>query len=172
MEALIEVGRGLFAALFAVAAGSKLRARAFADLSASLVALGLTGARSSRFSAATLIAAEATVATVLLLGPAPAGLGLAALMLAVLAGGVLVSTRRGLDVRCACFGTARETLSGRHLRRNIGLAAFALVLALAPTGPMPPDLAGRVLLAAVGFGIGIAVVLHEAVAAALTPRKR
>lgn len=172
MEALIEVGRGLFAALFAVAAGSKLRARAFADLSASLVALGLTGTRFSRFSAATLIAAETTVATVLLFGPAPESLGLAALMLAVLAGGVLVSTRRGLDVRCACFGTARETLSGRHLWRNTSLAVFALALALAPAGPTTPDLAGRILLTATGFGIGIAVVLHEAVTAALTSRKR
>ncbi|MFF9100344.1 MauE/DoxX family redox-associated membrane protein [Streptomyces rubrogriseus] len=172
LEALIEVGRGAFTALFAVAAVSKLRAPAFADLSASLAALGPTGTRFGRFCAATLIVAEATVATVLLLGPASAGLGLAALLLAVLAGGVLMSTRRQLGLRCACFGTARETLGSRHLWRNTTLSALALFLALAPTGPTLPGTAERVLLTATGAGIGIAVVLHEAVAAALTPRKR
>ncbi|OXM54915.1 MauE/DoxX family redox-associated membrane protein [Amycolatopsis alba] len=172
LEAFVELGRGFFAALFAVAAGGKLRARGFADLSAAFAAFGLPGARLRRFSARILIAAEATVPAVLLFGPVSIGLSLAALLLTVLAGGVLVSTRRGRDVRCACFGTARETLSERHLWRNASLASIALVLALTPAGPTPLDLAGHVLLTAIGVGLGVAVVLHEAVSAALIPRKR
>ncbi|MFE4758381.1 MauE/DoxX family redox-associated membrane protein [Streptomyces mirabilis] len=169
LEALTEVGRGLFAALFAVAAGSKMRPRAFADLSASLALYGMTKVL-RRLAATTLIAAEATAATVLILGPASAGLGLAALLLTVFAGGVLVSMRRRLNVRCACFGTAGETLSGRHLWRNTTLAALALILALAPAGATPLDLASRILLTAVGVILGIATVLHDSVAAAITTR--
>ncbi|WP_373305229.1 MauE/DoxX family redox-associated membrane protein, partial [Streptomyces bluensis] len=131
LEVVTEVGRGLFAALFAVAAGSKMRPRAFGDLSVSLAAYGMTSKVLSRLAAATLIVAEATVTAVLILGPASAGLGLAALLLVVLAGGVLVSTRRQLNVRCACFGTAGETLNRGHLWRNTTLAALALILALA-----------------------------------------
>ncbi|MFF9457329.1 MauE/DoxX family redox-associated membrane protein [Streptomyces flaveolus] len=170
LETLTEVGRGLFAAVFTVAAAGKSRPRVFTDLSASLAPYGLTGRALSRLVATTLIAAEATVAAALLLGHVSAGLGLAALLLAVLAGGVLVSMRRQLNVRCACFGSTGETLGRRQLWRNITLGALALILALAPSGPTPLGPAERLLLMATGVSLGVAIVVHDSVTSAITTR--
>jgi len=89
---------------------------------------------------------------------ARAALGAAAVLSAVLTGGVAAVIRRGIQARCSCFGAASSRPLGRiHLIRNLGLLTVAcagLVGALLPPGH--PTMAG-VLLAA-GSGAAGALV--------------
>jgi hypothetical protein len=89
---------------------------------------------------------------------AGAGLGAAAVLSAVLAGGVALVIRRGTRARCSCFGAASSRPLGRvHLVRNLALLAVAcagLAAAATPSGHPAP----ATLLLAVGGGVAGALV--------------
>jgi Methylamine utilisation protein MauE len=121
------------------------------------------GLRRSKLVAGLLVAGEATVA--IALWPAPtrlAGAAAALVLLVTLSIGVAVIVRRGLAVRCACFGAATSNLTTLQVARNVALAAcaaVALVASLQVDGVRP----GLDLLLPVGAGavLALAVVRLE-----------
>ncbi|MDG6100907.1 hypothetical protein Daura_01765 [Dactylosporangium aurantiacum] len=130
------VCRALVGAVFVAAAAGKLRGRAaFAAFAADLTAMAVLPAQYARRVAVAVVAAEAAVGP-LLVAPAtaPAGAGLAALLLLAFTTAIASVLRRGAAVRCPCFGATRSPLGRRHLMRNTVLLAAA-VLAVPGTGP-------------------------------------
>ncbi|MEU7909467.1 MauE/DoxX family redox-associated membrane protein [Microbispora bryophytorum] len=123
----------LLAVVFGWSAVSKLASReAFRRFGRSIEPL--TGG--GTWPAAALCAAEALVLPLVVVAP-PVGFGLAAGLVAVLTAGVAVVLRRGLAVRCRCFGGGEAALGTRHVVRNLallGVAALGLAVAVLPGG--------------------------------------
>ena len=70
---------------------------------------------------------EVVIVVVLLLPwTAQAGLALAAVTLAVFAGGTVSVVRRGVRTPCQCFGASARPLSLRHAWRDLLLGAAAV----------------------------------------------
>jgi uncharacterized membrane protein YphA (DoxX/SURF4 family) len=101
--------------------------------------------------------AELMVAALLVVLPR-AGSVAALVLLAAFTVVLFGAVRRGTEVGCACFGSARaRPVSGTDLVRNAGLLAFAGVAAAAE-GPTWPGLAD-VIVVSTAFVLGL-VVLH------------
>jgi thiol-disulfide isomerase/thioredoxin len=173
LEALISIARILLAAVFVVAAVTKL-----ADLDGARRAVRDFGApeRLGRVLAPALVVAELAVAGLLIPGSTAvvgAAGALALLLLFVVA--IAVSLARGRTPDCHCFGSLHSAPAGpATLARNGALAAvagFALVGSLAETpegafewvGP----LTGSEALA-LGLGVALAVFMAAGVTAFLT----
>lgn len=154
MEHVALFGCWLVAGVFGVAAVSKLRDfAAFAD---SIVALRLTGARTSRPLAGAVVAGEVATA-VLCAAVTVAGLLLGTAMLTGFAWMALAANRSGRVVPCRCFGRDGAPLGPRHAIRNGALAVVALTGALAlSSDPALPGLPGMVLT---GLVAAVAVAL-------------
>lgn len=149
--AYLEIGCGvLLAVVFGWSAAGKLRSpAAFGEFARSLAPL----VRRYTPAAVLLTAAEVALAPLVLVAPAW-GFGLACVLLAVLAAGVLVVVRRRLAVRCRCFGAGGGQLGVRHAVRNLVLLAVgAAGLAATVAGPAGSTAVGALLAA------GAAVVL-------------
>ena len=116
--------RALLGVVFAWSAAGKVTPAGFA---AAVTMLREIGVRTrTRLVAGLLVGAE--VITVVLLavpGTVRAGTVAAVVMLGVLTAGVAVVVRRGLAVRCACFGATASPLGVTHLVRNAVLLACA-----------------------------------------------
>lgn len=160
MAYLVIGCRFLTGAIFAVSAAGKLRSpAAFRAFSAWLAGLPLLPVSVRPATAVTLPASE--VACVILVAvPATAGGGLvlAAILLAVLAVGALISVRRDVTAPCACFGSSGARLSPRHVVRNAVLCLAATAGAVATVAGNPPAVRSAGVAAAVG-GAGVAALL-------------
>jgi thiol-disulfide isomerase/thioredoxin len=163
----------LLVIVFLTAAGAKL-----ADLSGTREAVVAFGApaRLSAALAAALVAAELTVAGLLLTSEtATAGAAGALALLVLFSAAITLSLARGAAPECHCFGQLHSEPAGwKTLARNAGLAALAaLVLAAALTGHRASafawvgglDETGAVAL---GAGVAVAAVLVAATIACLS----
>lgn len=99
-----------------------------------------------------LIGVEAAVAALIVL-PVTAQVGAiaAALLTAGLTAGVAVVLRRGIEVRCACFGSSAGALAPVHLVRNAVLLVAALVGGYSAPGASP--------VVAVPAGVALALIV-------------
>jgi hypothetical protein len=151
----------VFAVSTAGKARSATRQRAFA---ASLRPLGFIPERLLRPTALAVTAAEAATVLGLSLAPfgsdaiATAALVLAAVLLAVLTGGIALALGRGATASCACFGAAERPLSRRHLVRNVALLAIA-VCAAALADQLPQSIAELPAAALAGLGGAVVALL-------------
>ncbi|MFG1882104.1 MauE/DoxX family redox-associated membrane protein [Micromonospora sp. NPDC049102] len=119
-------GRRAFPSFLASLDGTRL-------LPPSLVRPAALSVVAAEFGVWVLLAAhrQATVAT---------GFALAAVLLTVFALGIALVLVRGLRTPCRCFGRSTSPLGLRHVVRNVGLAALALLgAATLRTGPVPPE---------------------------------
>jgi hypothetical protein len=84
---------------------------------------------------------------------------LAAALLAVLTGGIVLALRRGADVSCACFGAGDRPLSRRHLARN-GVLFLIAVGGVGVADHVPRDAAEPLAVLLAGLvGAVVALVL-------------
>jgi len=140
--------RALLGVVFLVALVSKLSGRrAFHEFTQSLRAMRVVPSSMATLAAVTTVVCEAA-ATVLLGVPLRstglAGFALAAILLAVFGGAIIISLRHGNSQPCRCFGRSATPLGRLHVWRNIFLVFVAFTgsatttlqtgtLALAPT---------------------------------------
>jgi hypothetical protein len=137
----------VFATLAIAALGKSVATGPFVASTADL--LGLSR-RTARFVALSVIAAEAVIAILLLLGGDPARAGMAAALLLFLAftSALAAALLQRRTVRCNCFGARGHTVSIHDLVRNSTLiAAAAGYLANRPPA-VRPDAAEFALLLA------------------------
>ncbi|MEV4202808.1 MauE/DoxX family redox-associated membrane protein [Micromonospora globbae] len=158
MRATELAARLLLALVFLAAVVGKLRTRAaFAGFVVSVGQFGVP-ARWTRPVARLAVAAEAAVVVLLAVGrTAPAGLLLAAGLLAVLTAAVVGALRRGARPACRCFGSADAPVGPRHVARNVALAAVA-VLGLLGGAVAGPSLSPAAALLAAGVAVPLAAV--------------
>ncbi|MEU8080931.1 MauE/DoxX family redox-associated membrane protein [Catellatospora citrea] len=167
--AYLSLGIGvLLTGVLLVAVLGKLGRRGgFTGLAGSLDAFGLRG-RVARPAAAALLAAEA-IAVVALWWPAGGRVGAvpAVLLFTAYTAGVAWTLHRRLAVDCACFGTSRDRLRGRHLARNAALLTVAATAAVLPAGGAVE--AAPAAVAAVAGAVGAALfVFWEDLAAVMS----
>lgn len=163
--------RLLLFTVLALSAWSKIRNRTvLAELTASFSAIALVRLGGGRPAAFALVAAEAVAALALAMPwiPAAVAFGFAAVLLCALTGGVAVVLGRRLNVVCQCFGRSRTPLRARHLVRNLGLLATA-VLGLAATGSGMGHPAGLVVAGFVGALVAVLVISIDDIAELLLP---
>jgi len=163
--------RLLLFTVLALSAWSKIRNRTvLAELTASFSAIALVRLGGGRPAAFALVAAEAVAALALAMPwiPAAVAFGFAAVLLCALTGGVAVVLGRRLNVVCQCFGRSRTPLRPRHLVRNLGLLATA-VLGLAATGSGMGHPAGLVVAGFVGALVAVLVISIDDIAELLLP---
>ena len=155
MDAAVLVARLLLAAVFALAAATKLR-----DPAATVRAIVGLGA-SPRLAGPGkwfLPAAELAVAVALMVTPlAVAGAVAACVLLLVFTGAILNALRLSRRPDCGCFGSlTSKPVSIRTAGRNGLLAAIALFVAVAGPGASPSTAVTVALL--VGAGAAVALV--------------
>ena len=96
---------------------------------------------------------------------AAAGFAVAAGLLAVFTGAIVLSLRRGNAAPCRCFGASSTPLGPRHVARNAVLVALALLGLVAALVPGPADLAGLVVAGAAGVVAGVTITAFDDIAA-------
>lgn len=169
MTHLIPACQGLLVVVFLASAASKLRSgqalRAFATSLSSMLAIRADRA----LPVAIAVTAAEAVAVVLLVVPPTrdAGFAAAVALLVVLTSGVAVVLARGGAEPCRCFGASSTPLSGRHLVRNLLLAAVALAGLIGPDDRHPSPWSIAVLLA--GGLAGLLVTLLDDLVALFAP---
>lgn len=127
----------------------------------------LVPARTARIVARLLPPAELLCALSLLSGTAASAMALAAaLMLAAFALAVSTNLLRGRAIDCGCAGTASPRRIGWTLvARDMTLAALALVVFVAPSGPNLWRLPHGIISESVNDGDAVALALSAAIAA-------
>ncbi|MFG1999785.1 MauE/DoxX family redox-associated membrane protein [Spirillospora sp. NPDC048911] len=153
MEYVAFGARGLICLIFVVSAFGKVRGRAafteFTRTTRILLAAALRRREVGRAAAgwaARAVAAAEIAAALLVLVPvtAPAGLGVAALLLAVFSVAMVAALRGGVSTSCRCFGASTAPIGWRHVVRNALLVCAAvagLAAALAAGSPPPAGMA-------------------------------
>lgn len=153
--------RAAFFVLFLLAAGSKTwSATARRAFAAWVGDLGLVPSRHAGAVAKAAVAAEWTVAALLLTPWAPVAFALAAALLAGFAAATAVVVRRGTRAKCLCFGSSAAVLGRRHVVRDAALAAAAAAGAGLGSAALPPA-AGIAVFGAAGCAVALAVVLLD-----------
>ncbi len=144
----------LSAAVFAVASVSK--ALCPAETTAAFEALGV---RSAASMARLVPLVEAVTAVALVVAP-PIGAAMGLFLLVAFTAILVEVIRRGVRVRCACFGAASShSVSVADLARNAGLVMLAIVALWSQTPPHPTwSAAIAVCLAALAWGVAVAAV--------------
>lgn len=147
----------VLAATFAWAGAAKLSRPD--DTASGFAGLGLGGAAAL---AMVVPAVELVLAVALLAAPAVGG-AVALVLLAAFSVVLLRAVRRGVEVRCACFGQAGgPPLSPVDLLRNGLLAGLAaLATAAGPTPRVPAPAAVAAVAAAVVAGAGLLRALRR-----------
>lgn len=111
---------------------------------------------------AVLMTAVEAITLLMLALPAtyPAGLILAALVMASFAGSAAVLVRRGITVPCRCFGAASagRPMGATEIVRNILLTAIATSAAAAAVLAAPPIPAGAAIILAILLGGALGLV--------------
>jgi hypothetical protein len=144
----------LVGVVFVAAVGGKLRDRDTAsELTDAIAAMVPLGRRAAGVLTWLLVAGEVTVVALLVVPVTrPWGLAGAAAMLTGFAVAVGLSVRRGVQARCACFGSAGPVLRAHHAWRN---AVLAVVVGAAAGIPLAvPGLAGPPLPAVPLLALG------------------
>jgi hypothetical protein len=188
MDELCIAVLGVAGCVFTASAAAKLASRrAYLSFRAGLADSGLIPGYALAVAAAWLAGAEAVLAAGLLCAAgltaaaAPAAawiaepaLGGAALLTAILAGGVAVIVRRGVLARCACFGAGSGRPLGRvHLARNLSLlAVVGTGLAAAPLAHGRPGPPGVALAAVAAVVAALLFIRWDDVAGLFTPIRR
>ncbi|MFD6952356.1 hypothetical protein A6A08_09450 [Nocardiopsis sp. TSRI0078] len=167
-EYLVPGAAALLATVFAVSAFGKLRdLRAFAE---SLEPLRLVPRRLLLPAAAGVLAAETAVVAAFggyAMGVEPAGraaFGGALALLGVFTAVVVFSLRRRTSARCHCFGRPGAVYAPRHVVRNAGLGAAAVLGALAAVPGSAPEPAGVLVAVLTGAVVGVLVTAMDDVA--------
>ena len=169
MEYIVVGCRSLVALVFLISAVSKLRdRRSYAGFVAATQRLGprRVVARHGRPLAAAIVAAELAVPALLLLpATAPAGFGLAVVLLTGFTVAVLTALRRGERAPCHCFGATSEPVGRGQVVRNVLLGIVALLgMAVGPIAGAAPDLAGAMAAVVTGGVIAVLVAAAEDIA--------
>ena len=165
------MNRVFVAIVLALSAWSKIRNRTvLAELTESFSEVALVRLGGGRLAAFALVAAEAVAALALAMPwiPAAVAFGFVVVLFGALTGGVAVVLGRRLNVACQCFGRSRTPLRPRHLVRNFGLLATA-VLGLAATGSGLGHPAGLVVAGFVGALVAVLVISIDDIAELLLP---
>ena len=156
---LIEIGiRTALGAVFAIAAGSKLRSRAaFDEFIDTLPELGpLRGERLTVVGAA-VVALELAAPVLLVVHPR-AGLALVLGLVGAFTTAMVVALRRGAPLTCRCFGASAQPIGAGHVVRNaLLLAATALATAAAWLGERGAPSAEVAIAAALGVIAGVVI---------------
>jgi hypothetical protein len=162
MSVLDGGARVLLCLVLAVAAGSKLGSRrAGREFAESLRPLAAAGLRLPAGPVAALAVGTEAVAAVLLVPPAtaPAGLALAAVLLAAYGAGILVAARRGVGLTCRCFGAGTSRLGRPEAVRNLVLAAVAVTALAAGAAGVLPAASPQALTVAATAGAVLALAV-------------
>ncbi|TDB95825.1 MauE/DoxX family redox-associated membrane protein [Actinomadura sp. 7K534] len=131
MTGVVSIGCGVL--LSSILAASVLgKVRNLPSLMNSLIALGFARGRVSSCLAGMALVAEAGTLGIFIVSPV-AGREAAFLAFALSTGlltaftlTIIIALKRGLIVRCACFGKGGEVFSRRHVARNMALVLAAL----------------------------------------------
>jgi len=161
--------------VFVVALAGKLSGKdAFAAFTRSLRQMSVIPQGTVAVAARASVAAEALVIVLLaipLRGAGAAGFAVAAGLLAVFTGAIVLSLRRGNVAPCRCFGASSTPLGARHVVRNVVLISLALLGFGAALAPGPADLAGLLVAGAAGVVAGVTVTAFDDIAALLRPAR-
>ncbi len=96
---------------------------------------------------------------------APAGLVLAAVLLAGFGAAIVVTLARGTVAACPCFGPASRPFGRRHVLRNAVLTLLAAGGAVAGSGTAAgPPVAGAVIAAAGALVVALLVISYDELA--------
>ncbi len=168
---LVLLVRTVLAALFIVAVAGKLaghgRWLAFRSSLAALVPGRGRPAAVGVVAVAVVTAEAATAAGLVLPVGWPLGLAAAALLLVAFAAGIGYALRRGLRVRCRCFGASGGELGAAELVRNVVLAVAAAAALAVDAGP--PTAATVALVLPLGLAAGYALSRWEDLLFAVAP---
>lgn len=163
--------RALVVIVFVVAAAGKTGSRGRFDAFAASLAPLVRRPGWRRSVAAVTVAVELVVVVLVVLPwTVPAGLALAAALLACFCVGIANAVRRGRVLTCRCFGSNGGALSRTHLVRNGSLSAAAASAAAVSPVPVAPAAALPALL--VGGFLALLVIHWDALAGLLTTRER
>jgi hypothetical protein len=151
-------------ALSAVMAWAAVAKAANADAWRAALAIHVRIRSMRTIVAAAVPAAEAGAAALLLLDPPAGGAVTLGLLGAFTTALIRARAVAGDRLPCGCFGRARTRDVRLSLARNAGLAALALLVLLAPSGPLPsPTLPrGGDLLPAALAALGVALIAVSA----------
>jgi hypothetical protein len=167
--------RALLGAVFVGALIGKVAGRgAFAAFTASLRRMDVLPAKVVVPAAGATVAAEALVALLVLIptrGTGAAGCALAAVVLAVFTAAVVRSLRRGNRAPCRCFGASSQPLGPRHVVRNVGLVAVALLGLAATLTAGRVEVAPAVVAGTVGLVLGVLVAVFDDILALVRPAR-
>jgi len=151
--------------VFAWSSASKLTAAGFGALRSMLAQLRLR--RVATPVGVAIVGTEISVVVLLLYPPTVAiGAMMATVVMVILAAGVASLLRRGLAVRCACFGRNMVVLNPWHLARNIVLlmVSMAVLMATWTTAAVSVSLADLAVAVVIGAVLALILVRIEDVA--------
>jgi hypothetical protein len=175
MGYLVVGCRVLLGTVFAVALVGKVWGTgAWQAFTASLSDLARVPRRLRPVVAAAILLCEATVLALLAVPwTVVAGLGLAAVLLAVFTAALGAAVRRGVREPCRCFGAGAAPLSRVHVVRNGLLTTIAATgTAAAFAGPNPAEPAGLLVAALVGATVAAVLLRLDDIVALFTPSAR
>jgi hypothetical protein len=175
MGYLVVGCRVLLGTVFAVALVGKIWGNgAWRAFVASLGELVRVPPRLRPFVGVAIALGEAAVLGLLAVPVAvPAGLGLAAVLLAAFTVGIGAAVRRGVREPCRCFGSGSAPLSRAHVARNGLLTTVATAGAAAAIGwPGTGEPAGLLVAALVGVTVAAVLIRLDDIVALFTPSTR
>jgi hypothetical protein len=170
---VLWIGRVALAAVFALAAASKLRSRgAIDEFVASLSGFGVPARLARAPLALAVAAAEVGAAGCLIAWPRAGGL-LAAALLVAFAAAIVRALSRAEPVVCRCFGASRSVVGRGHLARNLVLAVLAAAVAadgVSLAGALAMfETVEAILATAGGLGVGLLVTRWDDLAFIFSP---
>lgn len=165
--------RVLLAAVCLVAAGSKLRPRAFAALTLTFEQIGLPRSVVRPAGLATITVEAAVVPLALWAPTALAGAVLATVLFAAFTAGVGRAVRQGVAARCACFGAGGSQLGRSHVNRNAALTIVAAggCATTAVASATTPQPAGAGIAAFAGMTAGLLFIFWDDLSGLVTAAK-
>ncbi|MFF1957379.1 MauE/DoxX family redox-associated membrane protein [Streptomyces sp. NPDC058220] len=159
--------RCLIGGVFLVSFLTKISGRtAFDQFTASVHGMRVLPAALVRPVAASVVAAEFAVCALLatpVRPAAPAGLLIAAGLLAAFTIGIARAVNRGAREPCRCFGASRVPLGPRHLARNAVLTLCAVLGAAAGLGTGPVHAGGVSVAVAAGLLLAWLVIASDTI---------
>jgi hypothetical protein len=150
--------RCLIGCVFLVSSLSKTGGGRFEAFVSSLYGLRVLPPVKVRTVAVVVLVLEFSI-WILFLVPARAAIiaaaTLAAALLTILAGGIMLALRRGATQSCRCFGMSTAPLRRRHVARNALLAIIAVAsIPGTVSAGVPNDSAGLLIAAVIGLLLG------------------
>ncbi|GII63515.1 methylamine utilization protein MauE [Sphaerisporangium krabiense] len=167
--------RVLLAVVFVAAAATKVRGRRdLEEFRAAVRGFGVTARWSSAVAGVVIALESAAAAAMLVDAVAPAGLGLAAGLLAAFTAAIVSALRKGTPANCRCFGASARPLGTRHVVRNGILLLVAVAGAVTTAGVRVTadarELAPSVLAGFVAVVLALLVIAYDDLASLAHPR--